>query len=412
MIKGKIRKIFLEHWDEFVKLYGDRIRPHIFKEVAKMIKCGSMEDGYLVFKCAACGEEHKVGFSCKSRLCTSCGKKRTDEWVSEFSNKIADTIHRHMVFTIPMELRKYFVRNRKLLSLLPKCAAEVLKSWFKERNKKLEYMPGIVSVIHTFGRDLKWNPHVHIVVTEGGIGNGLVWKRQKHISYEALRKRWQKLLLDAVGENLERNQSKKEFKKLKDYLYKNLQNGFYVYGKAQVKDMKGAAKYIGRYAARPAIAESRIVSYDGKKVVIKYERHEDGKLVELELDVMEFIGRLLRHLPDKNFKMIRYYGIYSKNNRHKNTFPKLLDDKSLEIQKKLNKWKYMILKEFGVDPVKCPKCGAQMELVDVVIKARGSCLYEIYNEIKLRYKKKMNELKEIDNIFRKRNKSNLGAIFN
>ena len=74
-----------------------------------------------------------------------------------------------------------------------------------------------------------------------------------------------------------------------------------VYGKAQVKDMKGAAKYIGRYAARPAIAESRIVSYDGKKVVIKYERHEDGKLVQLELDVMEFIGRLLRHLPDKNF---------------------------------------------------------------------------------------------------------------
>jgi len=411
MVKGKIRKIFLDHWDEFVKLYGHRIRNHIFKEVIKMLKCGSLEDGYLLFKCEACGEELKVGFSCKSRLCTSCGKKRTDEWINKFANKISKVKHRHMVFTIPKELREYFIKNRKLLSLLPKISAHILKSWFSEKNKKLQYTPGIVTVIHTFGRDLKWNPHIHMIVSEGAIGNNSMWKRFDFFPYKMLRKRWQKVLLDEIENNLGRNQSKKEFKKLKNKLYKNLENGFYVYAKGTVRDSKSAAKYIGRYAARPAIAESRIIKYDGKIVEIEYERHEDGKKMKLKLDVLDFIGRVIIHLPDKHFKMIRYYGMYSKNNKHKGKFFKLLKDKILEELKKLDKWEYRILKEFGVDPLKCSKCKNRMKLRGIIIENKGNCIKEIYNELKRRGKNKINELKKIDSLIKKQNQWKDGALF-
>lgn len=411
MVKGKIRKIFLEHWEKFVEIYGHRIRPHVFKEVDKMLKCGSMENGYLVFKCGACGEEHKVGFSCKSRLCTSCGKKRTDEWVLGFRNKIASCRHRHMVFTIPEQLRVYFIKNRKLLSLLPRCASQVIKSWFKDRNKKSEYIPGIVTVIHTFGRDLKWNPHVHMLVTEGAMDKNKGWKKNNFFPYSMLRKRWQKILLDELENNLGRTESKKKFKKLKNQLYKNLKNGFYVYGKGIVRDSKSAAKYIGRYAARPVIAESRIIKYDGKIVVIEYERHEDGKKVQLEFDALNFIARVIMHLPDKNFNMIRYYGMYAKNNKHKGTFYKLLDDKTLEELKKLNKWKYRILKEFGVNPLKCPSCGTMMSLADIIINNKGSCIERIYNEMKLKTKKKIDKYREIDNIVKARNQRKFGALF-
>ena len=83
------------------------------------------------------------------------------------SEKLVRERHRHMVFTIAEELRDIFKKKRELLSILPKCAAKVIKSWWYEQNKGERYTPGIEGVIHTFGRDLKWNPHVHILVTEG-----------------------------------------------------------------------------------------------------------------------------------------------------------------------------------------------------------------------------------------------------
>jgi len=412
MIKGKIRKIFLDHWDEFCKLYRHKIRKHIFKEVEKMITCGSIENGYIGFKCGACGEEHKVGFTCKSRLCTSCGKKRTDDWVLKFSNKISTAQHRHMVFTIPEELRIYFAEDRKLLSTLSKCAAETIQTWISDRYKKMTYTPGIVAVIHTFGRDLKWNPHVHILVTKGEIGEDLSWKRTNFFPYEMLRKRWRKILLDKIEENLGRKHSKKEFKKLKNTMYNNYKDGFYVYGEGEVNNSKAAAKYIGRYAARPAIAESRIINYDGKIVSFEYIDHKDKKKKIVNVDALEFIKRVIRHVPDKNFKMVRYYGFYAQNNKFKEIVPKLIDDKVYEQLKKLSIWKYRILKEFGVDPVKCPNCGNQMELEKVVIGEKCKRLDEIYENIKRETMKKINEFKEIDNIFKKRNNGIMGAIFN
>lgn len=412
MVKGKIRKIFLNHWDKFCKLYGNRIRKHIFKEVEKMITCGSIENGYIGFQCEACGEEHKVGFTCKSRLCSSCGKKRTDDWVLKFSNKISTAQHRHMVFTIPKELRIYFAENRKLLSILPKCAAETIQTWIRDKHKKIKYMPGIVGVIHTFGRDLKWNPHVHMLVTKGEIGEDLSWKRRNFFPYEMLRKRWRKILLDRIGENLERGQLKKEYKKLKNKLYMEYKDGFYVYGKGEVNNSKAAAKYIGRYAARPAIAESRIVDYDGEIVTFQYTDHADNKKKIIRIHALDFIKRVIRHIPDKNFKMVRYYGFYAQNNKFKEIVPRLLEDKVYEQLKKLNIWKYRILKEFGVDPLKCSNCGREMEVKEVVIGGNGDRLNEIYERFKREANKKIREYREIDSIFRKRNDGIIGAIFN
>lgn len=189
---GVIKRIFKEHWNDFIVLYSDKIRKTIFREVEKMLECGSLEKGFIEFKCEACGETKRVGFRCKSRFCISCGKIRCDDWAEEMTGRLINIAHRHMFFTIPKELRKVFAEKRELLALIPQCASRAVISWFQERNKKEAHMPGIVAVIHTFGRDLKWNPHVHMLVTEGGEGNVTIFKKMKYINYEALRKRWQK----------------------------------------------------------------------------------------------------------------------------------------------------------------------------------------------------------------------------
>ncbi|WP_238902036.1 MULTISPECIES: transposase [unclassified Clostridium] len=368
-MKSKIAIILKNHWEEFLKLYGHRVRKNVKREVEKVLECGDLSKGYIEFKCHKCNESKKVAFTCKSRFCTSCGKIYVDNWIENMLGKLINVRHRHIVFTIPEELREIFQRERNLLKLLPQCAAKTVLTWHKDQNKKESYTPGIVTVIHTFGRDLKWNPHVHMMVTEGGAGKENPWKHIRHFPYEMLRKRWQKLLLYAL---IDECKDKKKMKELKNKLYSKHDNGFYVHARNEIKSAKVAAKYVGRYVGRPAIAESRILAYDGKFVTFKYTRHEDNKRIVEKVHVYEFIKKLIVHIPDKNFKMIRYFGLYTSRNKLKDNLIKMLDKRILDLKKSIRRWEYRILASFGVEPRKCPVCGESMIFYDIVYKNYGS----------------------------------------
>lgn len=369
MKKGKIKTILEDHWNGFLKIYENKIRDNVKKEVEKVLKCKDTKYGFIELKCDKCNTTKKIGFTCKSRFCTSCGKIYTDNWIDNMLGNLINVKHRHIVFTIPEELRKFFGIDRQRLKILPKCAARAVTSWMHSLNKKEEFTPGIVTVIHTFGRDLKWNPHVHMMVTEGGKGNITEWRHIRHISYESLRKRWQKILLDEV---ISISGNTKEMKLLKNKLYKEKDKGFYVYAKTEIKSAKTAAKYVGRYVGRPAIAESRILKYDGKNVTYKYTRHEDNKVIVETVHVYEFIKRIIRHIPEKNFKMIRYFGIYSRRSKGKVNFIKMIDKMVLSIRKSIANWENRILAITGVDPCKCPNCNNKMRFHDIVYPKYGS----------------------------------------
>ena len=369
MKKGKIKTILEDHWNGFLKIYENKIRDNVKKEVEKVLKCKDTKYGFIELKCDKCNTTKKIGFTCKSRFCTSCGKIYTDNWIDNMLGNLINVKHRHIVFTIPEELRKFFGIDRQRLKILPKCAARAVTSWMHSLNKKEEFTPGIVTVIHTFGRDLKWNPHVHMMVTEGGKGNITEWRHIRHISYESLRKRWQKILLDEVTSI---SGNTKEVKLIKNKLYKEKDKGFYVYAKTEIKSAKTAAKYVGRYVGRPAISESRILKYDGKNVTYKYTRHEDNKVIVETVHVYEFIKRIIRHIPEKNFKMIRYFGIYSRRSKCKVNFIKMIDKMVLSIRKSIANWENRILAITGVDPCKCPNCNNKMRFHDIVYPKYGS----------------------------------------
>ena len=167
---SKIRDIFQDHWDVFVSNNPNKIRDSVKKEVHKMLGCGRIENGFTVYKCPSCENEVLVPFTCKSRFCTSCGKLYRDKWAEKLESMLINCPHRHIVFTIPRELRIYFRKDRTLLKDLSDTAALVLKETIYEMNKSQRFETGIISVIHTFGRDLKWNPHVHIIMAMRCLG--------------------------------------------------------------------------------------------------------------------------------------------------------------------------------------------------------------------------------------------------
>lgn len=357
-IKYRLKDIFSDHWENFIKENKDlNIRPVVLKEVDKMISCRTSELGYSVYECPDCGELKFSYHTCKSRFCPSCGNKYVRKRTEAILQKCYNCKHRHIVFTISDFLWDFFRKDRKLLDLLFQAVSKTILSWFKDKYKSQNYIPGIIAVLHTYGRDMKWNPHIHTIVTEGAMGNSNIFKKFDYISYDALRKRFQKILLDL----LEKKINKPSFKILKNFIYKKSNKGFYVYAeKKNNQSTLNMIEYVVRYTGKPAMAESRILDYDGEYVTFWYQRHEDNKLVKECIHVYDFFKRLIIHIPNENFKTVRYYGIYSKKHKFHDKMIMLVKSQIHKLRNSLNSWRMMIIKDFDIDPLTCPKCGNLM----------------------------------------------------
>ena len=368
MSEFTIKQIFIDNWDNFIVRNPElNIRQVVFDEVEKIMNCGNPDYGYALYVCEHCKKFVKVPFRCKSRFCNTCGVKYAQDRAFSMTKKSIRCKHRHIVFTMSDKLWPYFLKYRNLLDGLFSSASSAILSWFYELNKSQNFTPGIMCTLHTFGRDLKWNPHIHMLCTEGGAGNTEVFRIIKHINFKALRFRWQKLLLDYLQNNLPANELPK-FKQLKNQIYKEYNNGFYVYAKPDnISSINQTINYVVRYTGRPAMAQSRIIDYDGTYVTYYYERHEDGKRIEEKIHAYEFIKKLIMHIPDKNFKVVRYYGIYAKKHKHSDKIFKLLNKNQIEIRNQLRKWNLAIDLSFGYDPTIC-SCGGNLIFFELKIK--------------------------------------------
>ncbi|MBQ3421305.1 MAG: transposase [Romboutsia sp.] len=162
-------------------------------------------------------------------------------------------------------------------------------------------------MLHTFGDDLKFNPHIHSIVTQGGIDKNNKWfNNLEHIPYSYLRKSWQKFILDLI------EKSRFNAKYLINKMYSTYTKGFYVNVEKSIKDIKHTIKYLGRYLSRVPISNSRIIKYDGKNVTYTYKEKTTRKRFFNTINVLDFIGKLVQHINKKHFKSIRRYGLYSR----------------------------------------------------------------------------------------------------
>ena len=322
--------------------------------------------GCSLYECPLCHDIIFVGHTCKSRFCSSCGYKYKNQRVESILQTAYNCNHRHIVFTIPEQLRKYFffpferrinllfkaVRNT-IYSILNESFKKNKKGILKKYSSKIKYSPGFFAFLHTFGRDLKWNPHIHILIAEIKLGNNNSCVPWNFFDYNALSFRFQKILLDLLSKDLG-----KSFKKDKNSLYNNYSKGFYVYAEPKkFKDFQSGVEYVTRYCGRVPISENRIIHYDGSNVTFSYIDHKDNKYHEVTVSASQFILILLRHLLPSQFKIIRYYGFYRKKSNCFDKINKLINKEKYTIRKTLLKHRLSIMNAFNRDPYTCPKCG-------------------------------------------------------
>ena len=369
-VTGLISTILEDYSDEFFNKYGDQInkyRPNAYIEIKKVIDCNNKDLGCSLYQCPNCGDIVFIGHTCKSRLCTSCGYKYKNERVENILETAYACNHRQIVFTIPKELRPiFYYPYEERIDILFEAVKDTIYSIFnlsykktkdgktKEYKSKTKWIPGFFAFLHTFGRDLKWNPHIHVLIAELKISGDKVCKCN-YFDYDALSKRFQKILLDLLSKRLDKNIFSNDFKK---ELFLNHKNGFYVYAEPKkFKSLKDGVEYVTRYYSRPAISENRIINYDGENVTFSYNAHEDESYHEVTISALEFIKLLIRHLVPYQFKTIRYYGFYRKKPSCFDKINKLINKEKYTIRKTLLKYRLSIMNAFNRDPYTCPRCG-------------------------------------------------------
>ena len=367
-----LQSIFTDYYKHII--YELHPRPAVIENVNKMIHCGDSSHGGAMYGCPHCGNLKFVPFRCKSRFCPSCGNKYNQLRSFHMSCKLVSCVHRHCVFTIPAELRVYFLEDRTLLDCLFHSVRDVVLRMFSKMNKTENFTPGLICILHTFGRDLKWNPHIHALISEGGAGNITPWRPVKHCDYNFLRNAFRKVLLERLTSRIG-----PAFRKVKNEMYTKHADGFYVRAKPNLCTPDITIKYISRYLGRPVIATSRIDTYDGKNVTFHYTRHEDNKTVTETIPALNFIQKLIVHIPEKHFKMLRYYGIYAKHHKQEKKLRKCISAEKQRFLRSIQDWRQSILLSFGYDPLCCSECGTSMLVLEVYHKK--TTLFEQYRKV-------------------------------
>lgn len=359
------------HWNKYLEKHSG-IPDYVKDEVRKMINCRDpKKSGYLKYVCP--NHLNKciiIPHSCKSRFCNVCGVSQTNKWINDAVGDFPNTSYFHIVFTVPDYLW-YFFRNESnkiLLGFLFKASSETILGWFKERN----LIPAITSVLHTFGKKLNYNTHIHMIVAAAGLsydkkGNP-IWKKVNYIPEKMLKKRWRTILLKILSKHIDSSFKKTLFK-----------INWYVHLGIRLTNPSATCKYIGRYTKRPVIAESRISDYDGNFVTFFYEDKSKGytKKEYCKLTVEEFITNLIQHIPLKQFKMIRYYGVLANPVRKK--YQKIIFKLLNQVKKIVYwlRWRERQLKYKKIDPLICPICGQEMILKELAFYSsltEGLCI--------------------------------------
>lgn len=383
------KQIFYDHWDGFKEEHPRYDNEYYDGLVKKMLECGNPKKmGYIEYLCENCGEGNRVvSMSCKSCMCLKCGKVYADNWVSQVSKMLHEgVIYRHIVLTVPEMLRKTFYNRVELLDSFIKCGRKCLDNYYTTLKRK-EVKGGYIIVLQTHGRNGQYNPHLHIIGTSGGLDEKEnKWEHINYMPYPVLHKKWRDYLTEMLLEEIDT----KEIEELVEKCRKKYPNGFVA--NVQKGEVPGRyeslAKYLAKYIVSPPISISRIDEYDGEKVKYHYRSHKTERIEEETVDVYKFIGRMIQHVLPKGFKRIRYYGVQATKTYEK---VKGIMKEALEKVKGITKGAIKIIERKnyrerykeskGEDPLKCPKCGREMEVWKIWHPKYG-IIYDEEKEIK------------------------------
>lgn len=331
--------------------------------------CRTEAMGGRVEHCDHCGHEQILYNSCRNRHCPKCGNIDRERWLVEREADLLPVNYLHMVFTIPDKLNPLFLHHQAdCYNILFQVVNQVM-SGFATNPKFLDARIGYTAILHTWGQNLQYHPHLHLVVPSGGITRNNKWKPSKGngsflFPVDQLSIVFRAKMVDALKTYVRTEQIKIE----PDLFNTLFSKEWVVYAKPPFAGPKQVLSYLGRYTHRVAISNNRILQVDDKQVTFSWrDYYQDYKLVITNLKGTEFLKRFCLHILPPGFTRIRHYGFLSSAAKTK-ALKALREYFYLSYeQEHINiSWQAIARNRMGIEVQCCRKCGHVMQIIRTI----------------------------------------------
>jgi len=356
----EMQDVFRLYGEDYINTHSPP--PHVCRAIRDIRNCRTAALGGHSESCDECGFVKISYNSCRNRHCPKCQALTKERWILDREAELLPVTYFHVVFTLPEELNHIVLRNREaMFGLLFKASSDTLKALALDE-KHLGAQAGFFSILHTWGQNLMFHPHVHIVIPGGGLTGGGRWintrSRKFFIPVKVMAKLFRGKFLHALKNSRNKIQGLED-----DGVWRGLANtlyakDWYVYCKRPFKTCRSVLRYLGRYTHRIAISNHRIVSIQDGKVSFKWRDYKNSskeKVMALSAD--EFMRRFLMHVLPPGFTKIRHYGfLASAVKKAKLALCKTLTGAAASVKVNLSTVDLM-MKLTGRDVTLCPSCG-------------------------------------------------------
>ncbi len=306
----EVADVFRSYGTEYLEKFGKRMPPTHRRAFKDILRCRTPAMGGHVFECNHCGRLQYSYHSCRNRSCPKCHKSDIQAWLQGRQKELLPVPYYHVIFTLPHELRGFTrLHQQEVYGLLIKSAADSIIKLAADPHY-VGGRVGVMAVLHTWGSNLSYHPHVHSLVTGGGLSpDGQTWMPARDnylVPVNALSKLFRGIFLARI---------RRQFEEI--HLPESIwQKEWVVHCKPAVQGTRTVLNYLARYIHRVAITNSRIISIDNGKVTFRYKDSKSGAYIKtMTVSAEEFIRRFLQHVLPRGVNKVRYYGLWSSSNR-------------------------------------------------------------------------------------------------
>jgi Putative transposase/Transposase zinc-binding domain len=314
---------------QFIERHRSWLRFQQLKVMRAISRCRTAALGGHWDKCLRCGKDLGISFnSCRDRHCPKCQAQSRQRWIEARQNELLTTSYFHVVFTLPHLLNALIRQNPvELYNLLFRSVAETLME-VAANPKHLGAEIGFFAILHTWGQNLLFHPHIHCVVPSGGLAPGRThWIRGSatfFLPVQVLRQVFRGKFIAGLQQAFTQKrlnfsgliQHLAEAKGFAEFLRTLHREEWVVYTKPSFGGLEQVLRYLGRYTHRVAISNHRLIAFDGDHVTFRWKDYAHGnRKRKMTLSAEEFARRFLLHVLPKGFVRIRHFGFMANSQR-------------------------------------------------------------------------------------------------
>lgn len=339
---------------------------HTLRTLDALKKCRTEYMGGHIEACQECGQVRTAYNSCRNRHCPKCGGLDKEKWIMNRELDLLDVKYFHIVFTVPDKLNELFLNDKRLMyNLLFTTVCKVMKDFGKDK-KWIGGKLGMTAILHSWGQNLQYHPHLHLIVPAGALMPNGKWKHARNrgkylFTVEMLSNVFRARFVESLrGMKTENTFSLPIPKGLFD-------KDWVVYAKQPFGGPNQVINYLGRYTHRTAISNDRILNVDEHTVTFAWKDYRNNHKKQIStLQGEEFLRLFCQHMVPAGFTRIRHYGFLSSACKKKSlaliraslrTKPPVLQTSAVKT------WQEIALVRMGINPGVCKCCGGHMVII-------------------------------------------------